>query len=65
LLHGEVGTADDARAEKESLDIISFVEIEREGDDFFGSETRAPNIAGAAIDTVVAIVKADVGEEDF
>ena len=57
--------ADDAGAEEEPFNVITFVEIEGECDDFLGSEASAPDITGTAIDAVVAVVEADVREEDL
>lgn len=65
LLHGEVSAADDAGAEEEPFDVVPFVEIEGESDDFFGGEASTADVAGATVDAVVAVVEADVGEEDF
>jgi len=65
LLHSEVCTAHDAGAEEEALNVVPLVEIESEGDDFLGGETGAPDIAGASVDTVVAVVEADVGQKDL
>jgi hypothetical protein len=65
LLHGEVGAADDAGAKEESFDIVPLVEVEGEGDDFLGGESGATDVTGSSVDAVVAVVEADVGEEDF
>jgi hypothetical protein len=61
LFHGEVGAADDTGAEEEPFDVVPFVEIEGESDDFFGGEASTADVAGAAVDAVVAVVEADVG----
>lgn len=65
LFHGVVGIADDAGAEEESFDVVAFVEVEGEFDDFVGGEGGAADVAGAAVDAVVTIVDAGVGEEEF
>ncbi len=65
LLHGEVRAAHDAAAEEEAFDVVPLVEIQRELHDFLRREARALHIAGAAIDAVVAVVEAGVGEQDL
>ena len=41
LLHGVVGRLDDAGRKKEAFDVVAFVEVERQVDDFFWGEKRA------------------------
>ena len=65
LFHGVVCIADDAGAEEEAFDVVAFVEVEGEFDDFVGGEGGAADVAGAAVDAVVAVVDAGVGEEEF
>ena len=65
LLHRVIGIANDSRAEKQTFDIIAPVKIEREPDDFFRRETRAPHIAGNAVDAIKAVVDAVVREKNF
>jgi hypothetical protein len=60
-----VGVPDDAGGEEEALDVVPFVEVEGEFYDFGWGEGGALNVGGAAVDAVVAVVEAAVGEEDF
>jgi hypothetical protein len=54
---------DNARAEEEAFDIISFVKIDGKPDHLFGLESRSRHIGGAAVDAIRAIPNADVGEQ--
>lgn len=63
--HSEIRIANDARAEKKTFDVIAFVKFERQRNDFIDGESSALAIAGSPIDTVVAIVNACVGYQDF
>ena len=63
--HGVVGVADDAGAEEQPLDVVPFVEIEREFHHLLRRERGAADVAGAAVDAVVAIVDAEVCQQHF
>ena len=65
LFHRVVRAPEDAGAEEQSLDVVAPVEVEREADDFLGSEAGAPHVARPAVDAVQAIVLAEVREEDL
>ena len=65
LLHRVVRVADDAGAEKQALDIVAAVEVERELYDFLDSEARSLRIARAAVDAIETVVDAEVGEQDL
>ena len=65
LLHGVVDGLHDARGEEKSFDVIAAVEVEGEVDDFVDGEAGAFDIGGNAVDAVLAIVDAMVGEEDL
>lgn len=64
-LHRVVRVARDAGTEEEPLDVVPLVEIEGEIDGFLHGEGGAAHVAGSTVDTVVAIVDAAVGEQDF
>jgi hypothetical protein len=59
------GIADDARTEEKALDVIPLIEIEREIDDFLRGEARAGDVAGDSVDAVLAVVDAEVGQQNF
>ena len=61
--HGVVGVADDAGAEEQPLDVVPLVEIEREFHHLLGCECGAADVAGAAVDAVVAIVDAEIRQQ--
>lgn len=65
LLHCEVSAADNSRAEEESFNVVPLVEIEGELNNFLGREAGPADIAGAAVNAIVAIVEADVGQQDL
>src|SRR4051812_2446296 len=65
LLHGVVGIANYSGAEKQTLDIVSPVEIQRQFDDFVWLEARAGNSTRHAVDAVQAVVDAVVREQDL
>lgn len=64
LLHRVIGRSKDSRGQEKSLDVIAPVEIERQPHDFVDHEAR-PRHARAAIDTVLAIVEAEVGQQQL
>ena len=63
LLHGVVGAADDPRAQKQSLDAVAAVEVERERHHLVDREAGARHVAADAVDAVEAVVAAIVGEQ--
>ncbi|MNN09096.1 hypothetical protein D3C81_1219700 [compost metagenome] len=63
LFHGVVGRADDARTEKQAADAVAPVEVEGQAHDFLWGKARPWHVAGAAVDAVLAIVKAEVGQQ--
>ncbi|MNK71998.1 hypothetical protein D3C87_914640 [compost metagenome] len=65
LLHGVVRRTNDAGTEKQPADAVTPVEIHGQRHDFLGGETSARNIAGAAVDAVLAIVKAEIGQQNL
>ena len=44
LFHRIIGALNNARTQKKSFDVVAFVKINRQPDDFFGFETRPPDI---------------------
>ncbi len=65
LLHGVVRGANDPGTQKQPAHAIAAIEVQGQGDHFFGSEARTGHIAGATVDAVLAVVKTEVGQEDF
>ena len=65
LLHRIVAGADDARGEKQALDIVPLVEIEREVDDLVDAEPRALDVRGRPVDAIDAVVDAEIGQQDL
>ena len=65
LLHRVVGALDDPRAEKQPLDAVAAVEVERELHDFVDAEARPRHVAADAVDAVQAVVDAVVGQQDL
>ena len=65
LFHGVVGRLDDAGAEEEAIDIIAAVKIHHQADYFLRLEAGAGHIAGAPVDAVLAIVDAEVCEQNL
>ncbi|MNJ67262.1 hypothetical protein D3C77_634210 [compost metagenome] len=62
LFHGVVRRADDAGAEEQAADAVAPVEVQGQPDHFLGAEARAWHVAGAAVDAVLAVVEAKVGQ---
>jgi hypothetical protein len=65
LLHRVVGRADDAGRKKQSLDVVAAIEVEREVDDLVDGEPGARNVARSAVDAVLAVVQAEIGEQQL
>ena len=65
LLHRVIGVTDDAAAEKEPFDVVPLVEVQRELDRLLRRHSRPLNIRRAPVDAVVAVVDADVREENL
>jgi hypothetical protein len=65
LLHRVVGTLEDTRAEKQPLDVIATIEVEREAHDLLDGEARALDVARDPARAIAAIVDAEVREEDL
>ena len=63
LLHRVVRTFDDARREEQPLDIIALVKIEREIDDFLRRKACAADVGAFAVDAVMAVENAAVGQQ--
>ena len=63
LFHRVIGAFDDARREEQPLDIIAFVEIEREVDDFLRRETRTADVGAFAVDAIMAVENAAIGQQ--
>lgn len=63
LFHGVVGRADDARAEKQAADAVAPVEIQGQAHHFLGAEARTRDVAGAAVDAVLAVIQAEVCQQ--
>jgi hypothetical protein len=65
LLHRVVRRCDDARGEEQALDIIAFVEGDGEIDDFLRREAGAADVRAFAVDAVMAVEDAAVGQQDL
>ena len=65
LLHGVFRGLDDAGTEEEALDVVAFIEVEGQVDDFVDGEAGAGRVARNAVDAVHAVEDAEVGEEDL
>ena len=65
LLHGVVRRANDAGAQEQAADAVALIEVQGQGHHFFRGKARARHIAGAAVDAVLAVVQAEVGQQDF
>ena len=65
LLHGGIRAADDAGAQEQPLDAIAPIEGERQSDHLLDPEAGAADVAGAAVDTVEAVVSAGIGQQDL
>ncbi len=65
LLHRVIGRADDARGKEQPLDIIAAVEVEREADDLLRGEARAPDVRALAVNAIMAVEDAAVGQQDL
>lgn len=63
LLHGVVRRADDAGAEEQAADAVAPVEVQGQAHHFLGAEACARHVAGAAVDAVLAVVQAEVGQQ--
>src|SRR6478609_11335428 len=65
LLHRVVGAFEDARAQKEPLDVVAPIEIERELYDLGRLEAGTCDVARAAVDAILAVVAAAVGQQNL
>lgn len=65
LVHRVIGVLDDAGGEEQPLDIVAPVEIEREVDHLLRGEASARDVRALAVDAVVAIEDAVVGQQDL
>jgi hypothetical protein len=63
LLHGVVGAADDAGGEKQSLDVVAAIEVDRQLHHFVDREAGPCHVRRSAVDAIQAIVIAGVGEQ--
>src|SRR5271167_4225034 len=65
LLHRVVRALNDSRAQKQSLDVIPPIKIERQRNDLFGRETRSPRIARDSIHAELAVVHAIIRQQNL
>ena len=65
LLHGVAGAFDDAGGEEQPFDVIAAIETERQVHHFLRREPRAPHVRAFAVDAVMAIEHAVVGQQDL
>ena len=63
--HGVVGGPDDAGRQEQALNIVALVKRQGQVDDFLNREAGAPDVGGATVDAVGAVVDAGVGEQDL
>ncbi len=65
LFHRIVGRSDDAGGQEKSLNIIAAVKTKGQFDHFAHGEARPANVARPAIDAIVAIKDAAVGQQNL
>ena len=65
LFTGIVGVLHYAGAQKQPFDIVAAIELQGEVGQLPGFKGGPGGVAGAAVDTVFAVIGAVVGEEDF
>ena len=65
LLHRVVGRLDDAGGEEQPLDVVAAVEREGELGDFLRGEPRALDVRVLAVDAIMAVEDAAVGQQDL
>ncbi len=65
LLHRVVGRLDDARAEEQAVDVVAQVKILGQLDHLVDREARPRHVRGAPVDAVLAVVDAEIGEQDL
>ena len=65
LLHRVIRAADDARGEEQPLDVVALVEGQREIDDLLRGEAGAANVRTLAVDAIMAVENAAVGQQDL
>jgi len=65
LFHGVVRRADDPGTEKQPADTVAPVEIQGQRHHFLGGEACTRHIAGATVDAVLAVVEAEIGQENL
>src|SRR3546814_2768422 len=63
--HRVVGRPDDAGGEEQPLNIVAAIEAERQVDHFPHGEAGAPHIARPAVDAIMAVEDAAVGQQDL
>lgn len=63
LLHRVVGALDDARGEEQPLDVVAPVEAQREVDHFGRSEARAAHVRALAVNAIMAVEDAVIGQQ--
>ena len=65
LFHRVIRITDDAGGQEQALNVVALVEIEGELDHLIRRKTRAPHIAGRAVDAIKALIDAEIGEQNF
>ena len=65
LFHGVVGAADDAAGQEQALDAVAPVEVERELHHLGHREAGARDVGADAVDAVLAVVEAEIGQQDL
>ena len=65
LLHGVVRRLDDAAGEKQPLDAVAAVKVQRQRHHFGGGKTRPLHVRAFAVDAVAAVVDADIRQQDL
>lgn len=63
LFHRMIGRADNAGREKQPLDIVAPIELQRQPHHLLGSKPRPLDIARRTIDAIGAIIDTEIGEQ--
>ena len=65
LLHRVIDILNNPRAEKQTLNVISFIKLDGEVNYFLNAEPRTRRIAGHPIHAILTIVNAEIRQKNF